>query len=342
MKSKPHLAAALLLAVILLSLFLAQGCSLTGQGNPLAPTLTAMTNSIAVTLTAAKQQDTTTQLQATAETAATAAVQVVQSTQTAEVEVQEQNAQATEAVAAPVLSELAQYGLDPSSGQLGWLHDPLELQLTGHHEYKFGNDHMNVTAADFALASDITWDTQYGGSGCGFMFRSNGDQNSPDAYMVLATRFASGHIVFLALKDGELANFHDFYPRDEDKSFQIENGSTNRLAIVARGNLIDIYSNGVNIGQVDTTKAPYRPPLPAAPKAPDDLKDIPLVQKYQKLKQEYDAIAGQINSQYALATKNFKSGQSTFTDGFLAMAALSESGKTTCTFEDAWLWLLQP
>jgi hypothetical protein len=124
---------------------------------------------------------------------------------------------------------------------------------------------MNVTAADFALAADITWDTQYGGSGCGFMFRSDGDKNKPNQYMVIATRFANGHVIFSALADGELANIHEFYPRDDDRSFDAQNGTTNRLAVVARGNLIEIYTNGVKIGEVDTTQPPTLPVRPRSP-----------------------------------------------------------------------------
>lgn len=339
MKPKMRLHFAILLFLFSLGLVGIAGCNLIDQSNPLEPTLTALNVSIAQTMTADNRLDIMEQSQATAESAATAQSQVLV-TQTAESIVQEQLQQATATIAAPVMAELPQYGLEPTSGQLGWLHDPLQLQLSGYHEFKYGNDHMNVTAADFVLASDIYWDTQFGGSGCGFMFRSNGDQNNPDQYMVLATRFASGHIVFLALKDGEIANFRDFYPRTDDKSFSIDNGTTNRLAVVARGNMIEIYTNGVKIGTVDTTQAPKRPMLPTAPKPPDDLKDVPALQRYQKLKLEYDEVVGTINSNFQKAMKNYQDGQAIYTDGFLGMVALSESGQTICNFEDAWLWLL--
>jgi hypothetical protein len=185
-------------------------------------------------------------------------------------------------------------------------------------------------------------DTQYGGSGCGFMFRSNGNQKNPDQYMVLATRFASGHVVFLALKDGEIANFHDFYPRTEDGSFSAESGATNRLAVAARGNIIEIYTNGVKIGEVDTTQPPKRPALPAAPKIPADLKDSPALNRYKSLKQEYDEIVGVINSNFQIAMKNYQNRQAIYSDGFLGMVALSESGETNCNFDNTWLWLINP
>jgi hypothetical protein len=331
-----------ILTLILLSLFILQSCSMTNKGNPLEPTLTALNAAVAQTMTAVKQDVASSDSLATVQSIATVQNQVAVSTQTAEVVAQEQKQQATSAVAEPILAELPQYGLDPSGGQVGWLHDPLDLKLTGYHDFAYGNDHMNVTAADFALASDITWDTQYGGSGCGFMFRSNGNKTKPDQYMVLATRFATGHVAFLALKDGEIANFHDFYPKTEDRSFQIENGSTNRLAVVARGNIIEIYTNGVKIGEVDTTKPPARPALPAAPKPPADLNDIPGLNRFKGLKKEYDEIVGGINSNFQIAMKNYQNRKAILTDGFLAMVALSESGDTNCNFDNTWLWLINP
>ena len=92
------------------------------------------------------------------------------------------------------MAELPQYGLDASSGHVGWVQGPLTLDITGYGQYTYANDYPEVTAADFVLASDITWDTKYGSSGCGTMFRSDGNKNKPNQYMVLATRFANGHV----------------------------------------------------------------------------------------------------------------------------------------------------
>jgi hypothetical protein len=342
MKATTRLTLLSVLIVCTLTFFALSSCSLTKSENPLVPTLTALSAAMEQTMAAVADQDVVEQSLATAETLATSQSEVAIATQTAEIVATQQIQEATSAVAGPVLAELPGYELDPAKGQLGWVHDPLDLKLSGYHEFKYGNDHMNVTAADFALASDINMDTQYGGSGCGFMFRSNGNKNNPDQYMVLATRFASGHVVFLALKDGELANFHDFYPRTEDHSFSAESGATNRLAVVARGNIIEIYTNGVKIGEVDTSQAPKRPVLPAAPKIPDDLKDVPALNRYKGLKKEYDEIVGTINSNFQIAMKNYQNKQAIYTDGFLAMVALSESGETNCNFDNTWLWLVEP
>ena len=49
---------------------------------------------------------------------------------------------------------------------------------------------------------------------------------------------------WLTLMEGEVSNYSEYYPKDEGKSFDCFNNATNRLTVVARGSLIDLYSNG--------------------------------------------------------------------------------------------------
>lgn len=339
MKWKLSRTSAPILALAFVALLL-HGCSQNNQSAASDATLNALSEAVARTATAVAAEDLSSNSLATAEAEATERSASIFATQTAQVSGRDEAQLATATVAAPILAELPTYGLDAASGHVGWIHDPLTLELSGYHEFAYGNNFMNVTAADFVLAADITWDTQYGGSGCGFMFRSNGDQNKPNQYMVIATRFANGHVIFSALADGEIANLHEFYPHDQDRSFDWQNETTNRLAVVARGNQIEIYTNGVKIGTVDTTQPPTLPVLPPKPQPPLDQTDLNAVKRFQAQLQEYDQIVQQIQSNFQTALRNYQNRQAIFTDGFLAMLALSESGQTKCTFSDAWLWLL--
>lgn len=306
------------------------------------PGIAALGTAVAQTATAAALSGGEVNDLATAEAKATEKARDVQATQTARAVGQSGSEAAEATLAAPMVAELPQYGLDKSSGRPAWLHDPLVLEISGYQQMTYGNDHMEVTAADFVLAADLTWDTQYGSSGCGFMFRSDGNQDKPNMYLILATRFANGHVIFSALADGEIANVHDFYPKTNDKSFQWQNGTTNRLAIVARGNLIEIYTNGVKIGEVDTTKPPTQLPSPPKPFPPIDQSDAAAMQAYQNQLKEYQDILKQQEAMFRTAQKNYNERMAVFDEGFLAFVAASESGKTKCTFEDAWLWLLEP
>ncbi len=297
---------------------------------------------VAQTATAAGMESGEINELATAEANATEKARDVQATQTARAVGQSDSQIAEATLAAPMVAELPQYGLDKTSGRPAWLHDPLVLEISGYQQMTYGNDHPEVTAADFVLAADLTWDTQYGSSGCGFMFRSDGNQDKPNMYMVLATRFASGHVLFSALADGEIANVHDFYPKTSDQSFQWQNGTTNRLAVVARGTLIEIYTNGVKIGEVDTTKPPTRLPSPPKPIPPVDQTNAAALQAYQNQMKEYQEIIEQQEAMFRSAQKKYNERIAIFDEGFLAFVAASESGRTVCTFEDAWLWLLEP
>jgi hypothetical protein len=277
---------------------------------------------------------------ATAQAKATATQQNITIQQTESAVGQSAGELGTATVAAPIIAELQVYELDTNQGRVGWIHEPLTIEVEGYQQFEFANDHPEVTASDFVLAADLTWNTQYGSNGCGFMFRSDGNQNKPNQYMVIISRFGSGHAVFTALLDGELNNIHDFFPKDEDRSFDANNQSTNRLAVVARGNLIEIYTNNVKIGQVDTTEPPTPLNPPAAPIEPTSGEKAQM-DVYKAQVAEYQDILEQFKSNYQIALTNHEENPAIFDDGFLGMMVMSESGRTACTFTDAWLWLLE-
>lgn len=342
MNKKPNHPLTFLGFLVLLSLLFLPACDQLGLGEVSDPTVEALSQAVAKTATASDLVEGDTNDLATAQAQATENAKEINATQTAQAASVDVNAQGTATVAAPIVAELPTYGLDPSSGQVGWLHPPLTLEINGYQQYTYGNDFMNVTAADFVLAADITWNTQYGGSGCGFMFRSDGDKQKPNQYMIIASRFANGRVLFLAMADGELANLQDFYPKDQDNLFQWRNDTTNRLAIVARGNIIEIYSNYAKIGEVDTTQPPRQPGKPAKPQPPTDKEDQALMKEYQSQIDQYQAIINQTQENYQVASMNFEAKPTDFKDGFVAMVAMSESGSTRCEYTDAWLWLLKP
>ncbi|HUV27495.1 MAG TPA: hypothetical protein VMW34_09015, partial [Anaerolineales bacterium] len=307
------------LSLLVMLSFLIQGCGTDPQSDSANATLSAMRQAIAGTTTAEAVDAANAGDLATAEAVATQQSQDISATQTAQVADRDETQLATATVAAPVIAELPTYGLDASSGRVGWIHDPLTLEVSGYQQMTFGNDYMNVTAKDFVLAADVTWDTQYGDSGCGFLFRSNGDQQKPDGYMLIASRFANGRVVFTALADGEPANMRHFYPRDADRSFEWQNGTTNRIAIVARDNLIEVYTNRLKIGEIDTTQPPKQPILPPRPEPPVDQLDQNAKKIYEDQLEQYEDIVQQSQTNFQVAKTNFEAGKSIFTDGFLSM-----------------------
>ena len=330
------------LILFIISALVLQACGAAKMSDSMSATVTAISGALAGTATAERIKAANAGELAAAQAEATQQSLNISATQTAQYANRDVSGLATATLTAPVVAELPSYGLNGSSGRIGWIHNPLTLEIRGYQEFTYGNDFMNITAGNFVLAADITWNTQYGDSGCGFMFRSNGDQQNPDQYMVIATRFAEGHVIFTALDDGELANMHDFFPKSADRSFDWQNGSTNRIAIVARDNLIEIYTNLVKIGEIDTTQPPKpisMPPVPVEPpnNASQEVKDF-----YEEQQTVYQQISQQAQQNYQIANANYQKSKPIFSDGFLSMLAFTQGGSTQCVFENAWLWLLEP
>lgn len=248
---------------------------------------------------------------------------------------------ATAEAFAPRLAELSKYGVDPSEGRLGWVHPPVTLDASGFRQFEYINYFIGTLAADFVVSFDITWDIVGSIAGCGFVLRSDGNTLALNQYMVIMTRVASGHVVFVTMSNGEVVNYRDIYARYTDKSFSWENLATNRLTVVGRGNTFYIYTNDTLIGEVDPTQPPKLPILPPEPERPADANNAQAMQIYKQNKAEYDNVVSEMNSQYAQRLKAFNTSDKIFDKGFIAMVALSESGrKTQCQFNNGWLYLI--
>ena len=331
MKPIPFLAALLFL--------LGVACTLgTQRLDSLSQTLTPMSAAVEGTITArANEEGGAGDELATAVVKATAESQMIYATQTARAALNDEARQATATVIAPVVAELPRYGIDPSQGYVAWLHPPVSIALHGYQQMDFANDYPQITAKDFVMASDIQWNTKNSISGCGFMFRSNGDRNKPSQYMVVVSRFAGGHAAFTALADGDIANVHDFYPKTEDKSFSWQNDATNRLAVVARGPMVSIYTNGVLIGEVDTTQPP-----PSMLLSPPDLGSVPGAEQaedYQDQISQYGESTDFLSGQLATAKRNFTQTKAVLTDGLLGFLGISQAGTMECDFSNSWLFI---
>lgn len=335
MKRKP------LTLILVITILFTGSCGVGSSSlDAMSETLTPMSKLVRETVTArAEAEGGSGNELATAISNATERAQGIYATQTARAELNEPSRLATATAIAPVVAELPRYGVDPASGYVAWIHQPATIDLNGFNQTGFANDYPQVTAKDFVMAADITWNTKNSLSGCGFMFRSDGNQNNPSQYTIIISRVASGHLAFLALAKGEISNFREFFPKDKDRSFNWFNDSTNRLAIVASGNLIDIYTNGVLLGQVDITQ----PPPPVAVKFPK--LEIPegatpkQLEQYQQQIEQYDQGNQQIAAQLGDAQKNFDKNQPFFYDGLLGFLGLSQSGQMICTFDNAWLFI---
>jgi len=304
-------------------------------------TAQALGTRLAATVTAdqsaSKAKDSLQEAQATATQLASSFI----STQTAQNDLSLEAQRATDDAFASFRGELLLYGVDPERGRPGWIHPTLQLELEEYHSYEFANQFMGTIAQDFVLSADITWNTEYGGSGCGFVFRSDGNKAAPNQYMLVAARAANGHVIFTVMADGEVVGGQDLYAYGVDRAFDYHNGAVNRLALVARGYRFNIYTNGTKIGEVDPDAPLPQPRFPSPPPPPANLNDPQAVALYTKATAQYNLAVQKIKADYNARLKAARQANKAFEQGFVAFLAVSESGHTNCQFDRSWLWLME-
>ncbi len=160
---------------------------------------------------------------------------------------------ATADALAPIQEELAMLGVDPSQGELGFTHPPISLEVTEFEGTAFANRNAFTVAQDFVMAADVTWESRFAESGCGFVVRSDGEEESPNQYIIGLTRGAEGHVLFAeqVAGDVDLSDVTDIYANGIDPRFEWKSGTTNRLVVIGRGQEFNIYSNGTYLGTVN-------------------------------------------------------------------------------------------
>ncbi len=318
--------------ILLILLLLLSACGMGGNNAATESTLEAISNQVRETGTASAQQGQDPfSVVETAQAAATQALVLSPDSMTA-----------TAQAFAPILAELPKYGVDPSQGRLGWVHPPVSLDASGFRQFEYINYFLGTVAADFVISADITWDTVGSTSGCGFVLRSDGNQAAFNQYLAIITRVSSGHFLFATMANGDVVTGRDIYAYNRDKNFKWQNQTTNRLTVVGRGNRFYIYTNDTLIGEIDPSAPLPGLALPPEPERPADQSDAQAMAEYQARKTEYDLVVQQMRADYARRQRAVDSVNTEFERGFIALVALSESGRrTVCEFNNAWLWLIE-
>ena len=333
----------LLVLSLFVFVYLLSACTLAGSPTTeREATIEAISEEVRITATARAVSDLNPDaVVATAQARATSQAQSLVSTQAAQAALGEEARAATATAFAPYIAKLPKYGVDPSRGRPGWIHPSVTLEVDAYMSYDYVNNFLATVAQDFVVSSDITWSTQYGTSGCGFVLRSDGNKDALNQYMVIVTRGASGHVIFATMVDGDVVGGKDIYAYGRDPNFQWGNNVTNRLTVVGRGNIFSIYSNDTLIGEIDPSTPQSLPAIPPIPKQPANTGDVKAMNLYKKQLAEQQAVATQIVADYNARRRATANADKIFERGFVAMAVLSESGRSICTFDNTWLWLIE-
>lgn len=322
---------------------LLSACSIGSSNVARESTIEAISASVRATATAraAANSDPNAALK-TAQADATSQSQFIAGTQAALGALGADAQSATAAAYAPILAELPRYGIDPSVGRVGWIHPPVTLEVEGFMQYDYINHFIATVAGDFVVSGDITWDTIGAASGCGFVLRSDGKEEALNQYLAIMTRVASGHILFATMAEGEVVTGQDLFAQGHDPIFNWQNEATNRLTIVGRANRFWIYTNGSLLGEIDPSAPPPQPNLPPEPEKPVDTSNAEAMANYLQQQAEYEIVVEQIQADFRARRRALQTADTTFERGFVAMVALSQSGrKTVCKFDNAWLWLIE-
>jgi len=247
------------------------GCDLAGEAaEEREATVDALQELVALTATAvAADEVTSEELVATAEAAATEAVATISAAATAEAIAVTATAEATGAAqpdppdptgASPfelsgeaetaVLEELPLYNVDPTQGGPALGHPPTELGLAGAEASAITSEFRTLVIEDFVLAADVTPDVQTGSAACGLVLRA-GTEDDAFQYVILPGPPGSGQILLQTWQDDTplAEETIAFDAAGIDPAFTEANQATNRLAVVAEGPTLTIYSNGTLLGE---------------------------------------------------------------------------------------------
>jgi len=273
----------------------------------------------------------------TAQAQATAQAEAVAATQGAQEALSAEDQAATASASAPILAELPQYDVDPSKGKVAWIHPPVSLEVEGFMNFDYVNYFISTVAQDFVISADITWDAIGSESSCGFVMRSDGNEDAMNTYLATISRVASGHFIFLTVAKGEVVTGQDIYAYGKDPVFDWQNKATNNLTVVGRGNHFWIYTNGTLIGDVD----PSAPPVLVLPPKPEQTPGMSEAE-FLLAQVQFDQEVALVKREYNDRLKKLRDADTIYDNGFMALVGLSRAGaKATCQFENAWLWLIE-
>ena len=148
--------------------------------------------------------------------------------------------QAAEALVAPIKAALPNYGVDPNTGFLGWMHPPASISLDRYLEgdYALDPQYQSFAVHNFVVQADVTWETRTGLAGCGFAFRA---ATETDYYGMGIARGAQGVAVFSLFHNKKPVN--DKLQTEDAAAVRDRNGDTNTLAVVGIDNTFTLYVN---------------------------------------------------------------------------------------------------
>jgi len=149
---------------------------------------------------------------------------------------------------AGIKSEIEEIGYSTDIGELGWLQvEPVDIVVEDYMVTQYDPFGDNMTAKDFILKTDVTWESTSGLAGCGLIFRSERNYKQGAQYELAFLRLSGLPVWFLMYADdGEYVK--DVTGTLTAGAIDQEQGSTNSYILVAEEGKFTLYINDLRIG----------------------------------------------------------------------------------------------
>lgn len=203
------------------------------SATPLPPTATAVSPTATPTVEPTHTPEPTVTATPAPDMTATAQVEA---TRTAEV------------VTAAIGKELETVGLSTDAGYLLWAQDePVEIALDSYGQTLYEPFGNSQTASDFVLKTDITWESTGGLAICGLFFRSDANFEEGKQYQYRMLRLSGLPAWAISYyQNGEFSK--DISQVRTNGAINQDQGSTNKLILIAKGEIFTLYINDVRVG----------------------------------------------------------------------------------------------
>jgi hypothetical protein len=155
--------------------------------------------------------------------------------------------QAADQLIVDIKAQLKEFGFPTDVGHLGWAQtEPETITLSTYGDYFYTPFAEDLTASDFILRTDVTWETE-GLVMCGLIFRSEPNFEKGAQYSFLYLRISG-----LPAWAIEYYDNGDFVSTVTDVKFSsaidMKNGAMNNLILAAEGNKFTLFINGDRVG----------------------------------------------------------------------------------------------
>ena len=144
--------------------------------------------------------------------------------------------------------ELEKLGYTPDSGRVGWMQTYSdEIDMDSYNEMIYIPFAEDLSASDFILKTEITWESTSGLAGCSLIFRSEPDIQNGEQYIfetIRLTGLPGWDIIYIKYNQVQ-KNVTGLLTAG---AINQEQGSTNTYVLIAEGEKFTLYVNGERIG----------------------------------------------------------------------------------------------